>query len=105
MQTNRMTDALKLFGDVVNNKWFEAVNIVVFLNKKDLFATKVEKVPLKVRNCSFFFLKKKKKFVNLFLKKKVGFPDYSGPNTYEAGMKYIGELIRSIDKSPEGREA
>ena len=72
MQTNRMTDALKLFGDVVNNKWFEAVNIVVFLNKKDLFATKVEKVPLKVRNCSFFFLKKKN-FVNLFLKKRLDF--------------------------------
>jgi guanine nucleotide-binding protein G(i) subunit alpha len=49
MLTNRMHDALKLFGDVVNNKWFDSVNVVVFLNKKDLFAAKIAKTSLKVK--------------------------------------------------------
>lgn len=66
MTTNRMEDALKLFNDVVNNKWFSKTNVVVFLNKKDLFAEKIGRVPL-----------------------KVGFPTYEGKNEYADGMAHI----------------
>jgi len=77
MTTNRMTDALKLFNDVVNNKWFARTNIVLFLNKKDLFAKKIEKVPL-----------------------TVAFPDYKGKQDYADGMAFLLKEIKAIDKSP-----
>ena len=40
--------ARKLFDDIVNSKWFQATNIVLFLNKSDLFAEKIKTVDLKV---------------------------------------------------------
>jgi hypothetical protein len=78
MVTNRMEDALKLFNDVVNNKWFARTNVVVFLNKKDLFADKIRRVPLTV--C---------------------FPEYGGPaGEYDAAMNYIQQRIQEINRSP-----
>ncbi len=74
--TNRMHEALKLFKDICNTKWFSETAIILFLNKKDLFEKKIKRVPLNV--C---------------------FRDYSGntsnsynttgPNTYEAASQYI----------------
>lgn len=34
---NRIQEARKLFDDIVNSKWFQNTNIVLFLNKSDLF--------------------------------------------------------------------
>ena len=45
--TNRMHEALKLFKDICNTKWFAETAIILFLNKKDLFEKKIKKVPLK----------------------------------------------------------
>ncbi len=42
--TNRMVESLKLFNDVVNNRWFVQTNVILFLNKKDIFAQKIVKV-------------------------------------------------------------
>ncbi len=78
MITNRMLDALKLFNDVVNNKWFAKTNIICFLNKKDLFAKKIERVPL-----------------------TVAFPDYAGKNNYTEGMAFILDQLKTINKSPK----
>lgn len=44
---NRMVDALDLFSKVINNKWFDKVNIILFLNKVDLFNVKVKTVQVK----------------------------------------------------------
>jgi len=44
---NRVTDALNLFEDICNSKWFCDTNVVLFLNKIDLFNEKVKDVPLK----------------------------------------------------------
>lgn len=77
MATNRMQDSLKLFNDVVNNKWFSRTNVVLFLNKKDLFAQKIAKIPL-----------------------TKGFPDYKGKNDYDSGMAHILAEFKKIDKSP-----
>jgi len=38
--TNRMHESLKLFKDICNTKWFIDTNIILFLNKKDLFEKK-----------------------------------------------------------------
>jgi guanine nucleotide-binding protein G(i) subunit alpha len=48
--TNRMSEALKLFKDIANYKSFveKEVAIILFLNKKDLFEKKLQKVPLNV---------------------------------------------------------
>jgi GTPase SAR1 family protein len=64
--TNRMHEALKLFKDICNTKWFAETAIILFLNKKDLFEKKITKVPLTV--C---------------------FPQYSGPNQYKEASAYI----------------
>lgn len=78
LTTNRMHESLKLFNDVVNNRWFESTNVILFLNKKDLFAKKIVKVPLTV--C---------------------FPECDAPQTYEGSVKYILGKFTSSNKSPE----
>ncbi|GMI51258.1 hypothetical protein TeGR_g5891, partial [Tetraparma gracilis] len=38
---NRMAEALELFSECCDNHYFEKTDIMLFLNKKDLFARKV----------------------------------------------------------------
>ena len=38
---NRLDEALELFAQIVNSKWFKECSIILFLNKKDLFEKKV----------------------------------------------------------------
>lgn len=44
--TNRVVEALNLFDEVCNSRWFKDTSIILFLNKRDLFAEKLEQVPL-----------------------------------------------------------
>jgi hypothetical protein len=39
-----MVEALTLFGEMCNSPWFERTDMILFLNKKDLFAEKVSLV-------------------------------------------------------------
>jgi GTPase SAR1 family protein len=64
--TNRMVEALNLFEEICNSRWFHDTSMILFLNKRDLFGEKIVKVPLTV--C---------------------FPDYDGENTYEAGSEFL----------------
>jgi GTPase SAR1 family protein len=75
---NRMDEAITLFDQIVNSKWFKQTSMILFLNKKDLFEMKLQKKPLKqfyqpanegsisddtdLKQCSEFFK-------NAFLKK------------------------------------
>jgi len=43
---NRMVEALDLFEEMCNAKWFERSSMILFLNKRDLFAEKIKKVDL-----------------------------------------------------------
>ena len=45
---NRMMESMKLFDSICNNRWFEDTSIILFLNKKDLFAEKIVKSPLTI---------------------------------------------------------
>jgi guanine nucleotide-binding protein G(i) subunit alpha len=45
---NRMEESLTLFGEIINNRWFQNTSIILFLNKKDLFENKIKKVDLRV---------------------------------------------------------
>ena len=44
--TNRMLEAEKLFGDMLNNVFFRETPFIVFFNKFDLFKEKLKKVDL-----------------------------------------------------------
>jgi len=44
---NRMDEAIQLFDQIVNSKWFKQTAMMLFLNKKDLFEMKLSKKPLK----------------------------------------------------------
>merc|ERR1719445_2379026 len=46
-KTNRMHEALKLFDETSNSKYFEEISMILFLNKMDLFVEKIQNVPLK----------------------------------------------------------
>ncbi|CAB1455521.1 unnamed protein product [Pleuronectes platessa] len=74
--TNRMHESLKLFDSICNNKWFDDTSIILFLNKKDIFESKITKSPLSI--C---------------------FPEYSGPDTYEDGIAHIKSQYESKNKS------
>jgi len=70
--TNRMTEALNLFEEICNSRWFHDTSMILFLNKRDLFGEKIVKVPLTV--C---------------------FPDYDGESTYEAGSEFLKTQFES----------
>jgi len=76
--TNRMHESLRLFKDICNTKWFEDVDIILFLNKRDLFEKKIGKSPLK--KC---------------------FEDYQGPNTAEAAAQYIEDQFLAQNENPD----
>jgi GTPase SAR1 family protein len=40
--TNRMTEAIYLFTDIIKSVWFEKTSIILFLNKEDLFLEKIQ---------------------------------------------------------------
>mmetsp|Transcript_21891 Transcript_21891/g.32625 ORF Transcript_21891/g.32625 Transcript_21891/m.32625 type:complete len:358 (-) Transcript_21891:155-1228(-) len=44
--TNRIVEALGLFEQVANSRWFQRVGIVLFLNKRDLFQEKIRDFPI-----------------------------------------------------------
>jgi len=76
--TNRMWEALKLFSDITNSRWFNDTPIILFLNKKDLFEKKILKVPLSV--C---------------------FNKYTGPNTAKEASEYIEQQFLAQVKNKE----
>lgn len=75
--TNRMLEALNLFEEIANLHWFEKTSMILFLNKRDLFAEKIVKTPLN-KGC---------------------FPDYNGENTFEAASEYIKKQFFDRNRS------
>jgi GTPase SAR1 family protein len=43
---NSMDDSLDLFREICNLRWFEKTAMILFLNKKDLFAERIQEIPL-----------------------------------------------------------
>lgn len=65
-----MHESLMLFDSICNNKFFIDTSIILFLNKKDLFAEKIKKSPLSI--C---------------------FPEYTGKNTHRCSHIIISVVI------------
>jgi len=64
-KVNRLEESLNLFESLCNSQWFREISFILFLNKSDLFAAKIQKVPLTVT-----------------------FPEYTG-DTYEHGIAFL----------------
>jgi GTPase SAR1 family protein len=74
--SNRMMEALDLFESICNNVFFQNASIILFLNKRDLFTSKVEKVSIK---------------------DQPPFSDYSGAEkSYDDGVAYF--LKKFLDR-------
>ena len=72
-----MQDSLKLFHAITTNKWLSKKPFILYLNKTDLFKKKIANSPL--TKC---------------------FPNYQGPNTYDAAIEHIQEaFMRSLNQT------
>lgn len=80
-QTSRMAESLRLFDSICNNNWFINTSLILFLNKKDLLAEKIRRIPLSV--C---------------------FPEYKGQNTYEEAAVYIQRQFEDLNRNKETKE-
>jgi guanine nucleotide-binding protein G(i) subunit alpha len=77
-RTNRMHESLKLFKEIANTKWFLNTSMILFMNKKDLFAEKIKKTSL-----------------------TVAFPEYKGGLNYEQAAKYITDIFLAQCDNPK----
>jgi len=72
---NRMHEAIRVFDNICNNRYFEETAMILFLNKEDLFREKIKRVHLSV--C---------------------FEDFTGENTFEATSAYIKDRFMEVNK-------
>ncbi|CAB1332865.1 unnamed protein product [Coregonus sp. 'balchen'] len=79
--TSRMAESLRLFDSICNNNWFTNTSLILFLNKKDLLAEKIKRIPLTV--C---------------------FADYRGQNTYEEAAVYVQRQFEDLNRNKETKE-
>ncbi|EGW31469.1 uncharacterized protein SPAPADRAFT_67528 [Spathaspora passalidarum NRRL Y-27907] len=73
---NRLEESLALFDSVVNSRWFARTSVVLFLNKIDVFAEKLQYSPLEAH-----------------------FPDYTGGNNINKAAKYILWRFNQLNRS------
>ncbi len=72
-----MHETITLFGEICNNEFFAKTSIILFLNKRDLFAQKIQKVDL---TCAY--------------------PDYTGGMSYDNAASYIENKFREKVMTP-----
>jgi len=80
-QTNRMHEAKKLFHEICQSKWFTQTGMILFLNKDDLFRQKIAEGK-SITAC---------------------FPEFPGPSTYEASVKYIEAKFKDVVNPTTGK--
>ena len=93
--TNRMHESLRLFDSICNNKWFVNTSIILFLNKKDLFAEKIPRSSLRFTCfCSFGLL-------TICIQCRKCFPEYQGKDEYTEASEYIQAQFVAQNKSEQ----
>ncbi|KAI8618420.1 guanine nucleotide binding protein, alpha subunit [Chytriomyces sp. MP71] len=75
---NRMTESLNVFKSMCNHPMFKNTAVILFMNKIDLFRTKLETALIE----------------NYF-------PEFTGPNTYERGSEFFARQFLALNKNPE----
>jgi GTPase SAR1 family protein len=77
---NRLAEALALFEEIANSRWFRDTAIILFLNKSDLFREKIKKTPITIT-----------------------FPDYDGePHDFDQSAQYIQNCFEERNISGYG---
>jgi hypothetical protein len=74
----RIDESLKLFDEVCNSRWFLETNIILFLNKSDIFKEKIKKTDLSV--C---------------------FPEYKGGPNFNKATNYIRKKFTRLNKNAQ----
>jgi len=72
---NRLHESIRVFDDIINNKYFQKSTIILFMNKIDLFEDKI-------------------KLVNL----NVCFPEYTGDNSLPDAAKFIEDRFVEVNE-------
>src|SRR5271154_4575601 len=85
-----MIESLQLFKSICNNRFFRQAGMILFLNKKDLFAEKLRFSSINICFPDYIglfkiFSSKSSLFYNL------------GPNTYESSLQYIKEQFEQMN--------
>ncbi|KAJ3019109.1 UNVERIFIED_CONTAM: hypothetical protein HDU68_010816 [Siphonaria sp. JEL0065] len=80
-ETNRMIEAMNLFSSICNHPLFKSIDMVLFLNKIDLFKQKITLRPIS----------------NYF-------PEYKGPDTYEESSRFFKKQFQAINKYPKDKK-
>jgi hypothetical protein len=84
-QVNRMVEAIALFDEICNSRWFINTSMILFLNKRDLFEQKIPKREIKAAHEKF--------------------SDYEGkPNDYDDGIEYFKQKFLEVNNSNRGAE-
>ncbi|KAH7706269.1 ODR-3 protein, partial [Aphelenchoides avenae] len=76
--TNRMVESMQLFSSICNSSWFLNTAMILFLNKRDLFADKIQRV--NITTC---------------------FPDYEGGQNYEEAVNFIKMKFSELNQHPD----
>ena len=76
--TNRMVESMRLFESICNSRWFINTSMILFLNKKDLFAEKIKRSTI-----------------------IAAFPDYKGGNGYDEQIKFIEEKFEGLNANQD----
>ena len=88
--TNRLAESLRLFEEIANHPLFRDSSLVLFFNKRDLFAEKIRRTDLRQRNPD-----PRAAAAQPFL-----FDDYTGGCNEAAALKYITSLFLSKRREP-----
>ena len=87
--TNRIDESLNLFEEIckylaqllykfyLSSRWFGETSMILFLNKRDLFAEKIKRVPLNI--CPAFHA-------------------YTGQNEYQEAADYVRSIFEGVNK-------
>ena len=79
---NALIDSIDLFEEICNLRWFVSTAMILFLNKKDLFADKIQKFSL--TDC---------------------FDNYEGAeHSYDDGVQFIRTQFESKNKNPREKQ-
>jgi len=76
-RTNRMREALTLFDEICNSRFFTQTSMILFLNKSDLFRDKLQRVPLS-------------KY----------FTEYKGKNEFEPAIEFMKLKFGELNQNP-----
>jgi len=77
-QTNRVVEAVNLFGEICNSSWFKKTSMILFLNKSDILRQKLKRSISIARYLD----------------------DYKGDFTEETAVKYFKGKFMAMNRRP-----